>query len=143
MLGLRANGARGLGVPGVKFSRHILYNLSRPEKSRLLMTPLARSAGGYAEAAQKKHPVIFEGKTDPDYQAMLAAIRDYKKKLEEVRRFDMPGFQPREEYVQHMVKYGVLSEEQANSGAVDPYAVDEAYFQSFWHRPREAQGARD
>ena len=33
--------------PRTRFSRHILYNLTRPEKSLLLLAPLAKEAGGY------------------------------------------------------------------------------------------------
>ena len=56
--------------------------------------------------------------------------------MNEIKRFDMPGFRPNEHYVREMKRYRVLPD--AFNPAKDPidvYAVDRAYFQTFWHRP--------
>ena len=45
-----------LGDRRLEFSRHIIYNLSRPEKSLVLLAPLARSAGGYGRCKAKASP---------------------------------------------------------------------------------------
>jgi len=136
--------------PLSRFSRHRIFNLSHPEKSLALLAPLVKSAGGYAEGEPTPrkvvedrnkppkpvtHPVVFADMSDPDYRAMLAHIRDAKAKLEEIKRFDMPGFRPSEQYIREMKRYGVLTHDPEPLDRVDPYALDQAYWRSFWHRP--------
>ena len=77
---------------------------------------------------------VFPNTSDPDYQKILSAIRDAKKKLDEIKRFDMPGFRPRQEYVQQMKRYGVLPHDLPEDALIDVYATDRAYWQSHWHR---------
>ena len=43
----------------------------------------------------------------------------------------MPDFQPRAEYVREMKRYGVLPTGLAPDAPVDPYACDQAYWDSF------------
>ena len=50
-------------------------NLSRPEHSLLLTAPLAKEAGGFGLCRMADESPVFRGRTDPDYQALLAAIR--------------------------------------------------------------------
>jgi hypothetical protein len=133
-----------------------LYNLTVPEKSPVLLAPLAEEAGGWgtckrilpandsaasagaspAERAAQSHVVaVFASRSDPDYQAILADIRFTKTALERRKRFDMPGFRPNAHYIREMKRYGVLP--AAFDPATDPinvYETDEAYFQSFWVR---------
>ena len=54
------------------------------------------------------HPVIFRDTNDPDYQRILQHIAAAKSRLDEIKRFDMPGFRPSEHYVREMKRYGVL-----------------------------------
>jgi hypothetical protein len=139
--------------PLSRFSRHRVFNLTQPEKSLVLLAPLARAAGGYAEGLpadppqlivedQRQppkpvvHPVIFQDTRDPDYQKILQHVTAAQVRLDEIRRFDMPGFRPIEHYVREMKRYGVLPESiDAARDALDVYAVDAAYFRSFWHSP--------
>ena len=58
-----------------------LYDLTYPEKSLILMAPLAKSAGGYgwcrwksAGSETEQSPAVFRNTGDPDYQAILSAI---------------------------------------------------------------------
>ena len=93
--------------PRRRFSRHLLYDLTRPEKSPLLLAALAKEAGGLAlcqRNEQNTAPVaaIFKDTADPDYGTIHAAITEAKKKLDEIKRFDMPGFRPRSEWVREM-----------------------------------------
>ena len=74
--------------PRRRFSRHLLYDLTRPEKSPLLLAALAKEAGGLAPCRADKQnadPVaaIFKDTADPDYVTIHAAITDAKKKLDE------------------------------------------------------------
>ena len=44
-----------MGDHRLEFSRHIIFNLSRPEKSLVLLAPLAREAGGYGLCVPRKN----------------------------------------------------------------------------------------
>lgn len=113
-----------------RWSRDLFYNLSYPEKSVLLLAPLAKSAGGFEACG----PAIFETTNDPDYTLILAAIRAAHDKLETIGRFDMPGFRPRAEYVREMQRYGVLRADHPLDAPLDVYATDRAYWQSLWYQ---------
>ena len=129
--------------PRRRFSRHLVYNLTRPEKSVMLLAPLVDKCGGYASdqaledtpAASPPHPIVFADTTDPDYQLMLTAITDAKDWLDGIKRFDMEGFRPRREYVREMQRYGILPKTLTMSDPIDYYAADRAYWQSLWYEP--------
>jgi hypothetical protein len=140
--------------PTSRFSRHTIFNLTRPEKSLTLMAPLAREAGGYAAGAPQPpkpitedranppqpvtHPVVFTSAADPDYQKILAHLQAARARLDEIKRFDMAGFQPRAEYVRDMIRYGVLPAGcDPTRNPIDVYATDQAYWKSLWHRPSQ------
>ena len=131
-----------------RFSRHTIFNLSRPENSMALRAPLAKTAGGFADGkapsaapvpsdVSKKpkpftHPVIYESKDDPDYQRVLAHLKAAGKRLDEIKRFDMPGFKPRYGYVREMKRYGILAEAfDVKNDPVDVYALEQAYWRLF------------
>ncbi len=196
-----------LGDRRLEFSRHIIYNLSRPEKSLVLLAPLARSAGGYGRCAAKGSSLppaqeqgvrasisplppgegqgvrasedkgsprhdplrgcpgegqgvrasedkgsprppgegqgvrvsgggVFLSTADPDYRLLLAMCQAGKRRLEEVKRFDMPGFKPREEYIREMKRYGLLPETfDIRKDPLDVYQMDRRYWDSFIYRP--------
>ena len=114
-----------------RWSRDLFYNLTRPEKSMLLLAPLARAAGGLERCGR---PVLGDT-DDADYQTILRAIRDAQQKLATIKRFDMPGFRPRQEYVEHLQRYGILPADLPPDAPIDVYAAERAYWQSFWQRP--------
>ena len=118
-----------------RWSRHLFYNLSRPEKSLLLLAPLAKSAGGLEACGQ----AVFADTSDADYQQVLAAIQDAKGKLEEIKRFDMPGFRPRAEYVREMQRFGILPADLPAGTPLDVYATDRRYWESLWYRAATTQ----
>lgn len=120
--------------PRMQFSEHILYNLSRPEKSLQLLAPLARSAGGHGICGE-----IFGSTADPDYQYLLEGIREAKAHLETITRFNMPGFRPEPEYVREMKRYGVLPAGYKLTDPIDVYDADRRYWQSMWHRPLKTE----
>ncbi|MBI9017984.1 MAG: discoidin domain-containing protein [Phycisphaerae bacterium] len=126
-------------------SRHTVFNLSHPEKSLMLLAPLAKTAGGYAIDTEdkKEHPIVFKDKTDKDYQAILGMVQAGKDKLEEVTRFDMANFRPRDAYIREMKRYGVLpSEFDLDKDGVNVYKLDELYWQSLWYDPKGANESR-
>ncbi len=124
--------------PSFRFNRHLLYNLSRPDKSLQLLAPLATEAGGYGICRAKDGEIssVFTTTEDPDYQKLLTAVRDAKKYLDEIKRFDMPGYRPHANYIREMQRYGILSKDLAPDAPVDPYATDEAYWRSMWHQAK-------
>ncbi|MCX7048880.1 MAG: discoidin domain-containing protein [Candidatus Sumerlaeota bacterium] len=126
--------------PRRRYSRHLLYNLTRPDKSLILLAPLAREAGGYA-LCKAKHTggqgaeattTVLANIADPDYRLIIAAIADAAKKLDEIKRFDMPGFHPRPEWTREMKRYGILPESLAMDAPVDYYAAEKKYWESLW-----------
>jgi len=125
--------------PRLKHSRHILFNLSQPEKSLILLAPLAKQAGGFdvcrAEGGDPEAPAIFADTSDPDYRKILAMCVAGKERLAELRRFDMPGFRPPGPYLREMKRYGILSEIPGENAKIDPYALDREYWQSLWYGP--------
>ena len=146
--------------PTFRTSRHNIFNLTHPEHSLALMAVLARTSGGYAEgklvepkkvsiALGRKprpfvHPVVLETKEDPDYQSILTHIRAAGQRLETIKRFDMPGFMPRYEYLREMKRYGVLPEDfdPKNPSPVDPYQLDLKYFELFYPRRHPERSTR-
>ncbi len=119
----------------IRYSRHILYNLTRPEQSLLLLAPLAKESGGYGICgAEKARENVFSETADPDYQALLASVREAKNALDQMKRFDMPGFHPGPEYIRELKRFGILPANFSPDGFIDYYATDREYWRSHWHR---------
>ena len=131
-----------LDKPHLRTSRHAVFNLTRPEKSLMLLAPLAKNAGGYgicrahhAKPGNAPDAPVFANTHDPDYQHILALCQKGKTHLEDIKRFDMPGFVPPGPYVRELKNYGVLAADVTPTSALDPYALDEKYWQSLWYQP--------
>jgi hypothetical protein len=81
---------------------------------------------------------VFKDTKDPGYQAILAAVEKEKGKLDRIKRFDMPGFRPNVHYLREMKVYGILPADfDIDKDPIDPYKIDEKYWQSHWHKPRK------
>ena len=113
------------------YSHSILYNLSRPEKSVLLLAPLAKSAGGYQACGE----AVFKDTADSDYVIILNSIEDSKAELEQLTRFHMPNFHPPEAYIREMKRYGVLPESHELDEPIDVYETDMKYWESLYPEP--------
>jgi hypothetical protein len=131
--------------PRLRLSRHLVFNLTRPEQSLMLLAPLAAEAGGYGVcrvagegAAVAVGAPVFGDTSDPDYQAILAMCRRGKEHLEQIKRFDMPGFIPPAAYVREMKRYGVLPQDLPEGAAIDIYQTDRQYWESLWYAPPES-----
>lgn len=124
--------------PRLRTSRHMVWNLSRPDKSLMLLAPLAGNAGGWGvcrDPKTKNPATVFADASDPDYKSLLAlatAGRDY---LAVDKRFDMPGFKPRVDWVREMRRYGILPESATRDTPMDVYAVERDYWKSLWYLP--------
>jgi hypothetical protein len=115
-----------------------LYNLSRPEKSMMLLASLSKKAGGYewCKTRDGKPAAAFRNTNDPDYLIILQAVRAARGRLESHGRPDMPGFRPGDYYIRWMKRFGVLPESfDAARDPIDPYEADKAYWRSLWYRP--------
>ena len=123
--------------PRPRMARHIVFNLSRPEKSLMLLAPLAKEAGGYGickikNADDNTEEPVFSDSNDPDYRKILAMCVAGKEQLENIKRFDMPGFRPPAPYVREMKRYGVLPTSfDSAEDPIDVYDTDQAYFRMF------------
>ncbi len=139
----RGNG--GSTTLKLKYEEQWLHNLSRPDRSPLLLAPLSKQAGGWGlctskpadkQTAAEKTADVFADTDDPDYQTLLGGIKAAAKGLDRIKRFDMPGFRPNEHYLREMKRYGILSDDfDPEADPIDVYQVDQAYWRSFWHRP--------
>ncbi len=122
--------------PHPAVSRHLVFNLSRPEKSLMVLMPLAKEAGGYGRCINKSTgQAIFADTNDIGYKKLVAMNKGGKEFLERKTRFDMPKFKPPDGYVIEMKRYGILAEDVKLNSVLNPYEVDRVYWESFWHKP--------
>lgn len=140
----------GENDPLARRGRGILYNLTQPEKSVVLLAPLAKSAGGL-EACRELKPdgtygapvVVFKDRADADYRLMLSVVEGAARQLQTVKRFDMDGFKPNPAYVREMKRYGILAPSfDPATQTLDVYATDQAYWKSLWWNPASQGGSQ-
>jgi len=129
-----------LNDPRIRRSRHIVFNLTRPDRSLMLLAPLAKSAGGHGTCRQPDQPPgsgqVITNRNDPDYQSILSMCTAGSRRLNEVGRFDMPGFKPRPEWIGEMQRFGLLPMElDPDHDPIDVYSVEQAYWKSLHHHP--------
>jgi len=114
-----------------RFSAHVLINVSRPDYSPMLLGPLAKSAGGWGTCEHQ-----FSSKDNQQYQALLAAMQNGKRQMEQVPRFGTTEFKPNRQYVREMKRFGVLKPEfNLDREPIDIFETDQHYWQLFWYRP--------
>lgn len=124
--------------PRLNTTRHIVFNLTRPEKSILLLAPLAPGAGGWGlckDPTNGRPATVFADTQDPDYAKLLAMCAAGRDRLNRIGRFDMPGFQPPQPYIREMKRYGILPANLPDDAPVNPYETDRRYWESLWYRP--------
>ena len=99
----------------------------------------SRAAGRKRPAAVRRdaqeQPASLRRLARPRLPGGARAIRDGKAKLDAIKRFDMPGFRPRKEYVVEMQRFGLLPALVPDAAPLDVYALDRAYWQLLWYRP--------
>jgi len=72
---------------GGKIPRREWTRITEPELNPFLVAPLAVAAGG----SERCGKAVFKDKSDPDYQAILAAFKPVTEMLKKTPRMDMPG----------------------------------------------------
>jgi hypothetical protein len=112
------------------FSWDVLINATRPEKSAVLLAPLAKEAGGWESC-----PDVFESKDDPDYKIMLTAASNWQTEWQKSHAFGSPTFQVNHQYIREMVRFGILPENTLAEN-VDPYETDRRYWEMFRYEPK-------
>jgi hypothetical protein len=128
----------------LKFSRHIVFNLTRPERSLILLAPLAKEVGGFeiCKTDGSRPARVFADTQDAGYRQLLAMITAGRDRLDQIKRFDMPAFRPHQAYIREMKRYGILPVDLHPDQPIDPYVIDRAYWQSLWYTPRPASAAQ-
>jgi len=116
--------------PARYFSWNVLINATRPEKSAVLLAPLAKEAGGW-EAC----PNVFKSKDDPGYKIMLTAATNWQAEWQKSNAFGSPTFQVNHQYIREMVRFGILPENTVAEN-VDPYETDRNYWEMFDYKPK-------
>ena len=132
-----------LREPQIPRSRHIVFNLTTPVDSLILLAPLAPEAGGHGlcrdlqpDGSHGAPVPVFTSNNDPDYPAILSMIAAGSEHLMNMKRFDMPGFQPPAAYLREMHRFGILRDPPKDDlSPVDPYKLDRLYWDSFIYRP--------
>ena len=97
----------------------------------MLLAGLPESAGGWATCEHQ-----FTGKDDPEYQTLLATIRNGKEQMDKVARFGTEAFKPNRQYVREMKRFGVLPAQfDPDRDPIDVFRTDQDYWKLFWCRP--------
>jgi hypothetical protein len=128
----------------IRRNRHIVFNLTKPDKSLMVLAPLAKAAGGHGTCREKDRPAgegaVFASTGDPDYQAILGMCAAGHRRMNEVKRFDMPGFKPRPEWVGEMKRCGIIAPDiDPARDAIDVYATEQSYWKSLHYKPTATQ----
>ncbi len=92
-----------------------------------------QSSGVYTVPVGPGSKVSFQDKNDGMYRYILANLYKMQAQLmNDVKRFDMPDFRPRDEYIRKMQRFGFLPKDLGPDDPVDVYETDRRYWESFW-----------
>ncbi|MGL6195978.1 MAG: hypothetical protein ACRC2T_14275, partial [Thermoguttaceae bacterium] len=128
--------SHGMSEGGGRYNRMIIYNLTNPEKSRILTGPLSESAGGKGICEKRSGKAIFETKDDPDYKTILAGVKRGKDYiLNESNRTSQKPFVANRSYTREMIRYGVLPPNHDYNAPIDPFETDQKYYEKLWFKP--------
>ena len=117
---------------GTNYDRNFYFNLSYPEKSRVLRGPLVKEQGGFGRCKD-----FSLTKDDEAYKVILAGIeRGRRYILEESNRFSMKPFIANAPYTREMIRYGVLPPNHDPKSPIDPYATDRKYWEMLWYKAK-------
>lgn len=116
----------------LRFSAHVLLNMSRPQYSPLLLAPLPADEGGWGMCAYQ-----FKDKEDPKYQGLLAVMQQRKKQYDQRPRYGTAQFKPNPQYIRELKRFGVLppSFDPARD-PIDVFDADQDYWRLFWYHPQ-------
>ncbi len=114
------------------------FNVSRPDKSILLLAPLSKEAGGLGWCSDKKKAKMadfqFTSKDDPEFQALREFVHQMAREYGEPHYFQ-PGYKPTYWYIREMKRFGALPEDfDPTRQELDGYEVDRRYFQNIYRK---------
>ncbi len=111
------------------------FNVSHPEKSILLLAPLAKSAGGLAICEKVKgvdsSAPVFDSKGDPDYQVLVDFAKLITDRYSAPTWFE-PGYVPPTWYTRQMIDFGMLPKDHPFDKSYDIYKADADYFRMIY-----------
>ncbi len=111
-------------------SMDVLFNVTRPDHSAVLLAPLAKEAGGWGSC-----PNVFKDKQERDYHIISRALVAWQTAWQKNQVFGSPTFRVNDQYVREMVRFGILPE-GTRAEDVDPYETDQRYWELFHHMPQ-------
>ena len=118
-----------------KYSSSWAFNLSKPEESNFLRSPLNHSAGGRQMCKRQDETgkwvgvEVFKDKNDPDYQILLKYIQRGEQFITSERsHFSKKPFYPNPWYAREMVRFGILPADYQEGTPIDPYETDRKYW---------------
>lgn len=112
--------------PIARFSNWIIFNVSRPEFSPLLLGPLSTEAGGWGSCEGS----VFKDKNDPDYIALLNNIKNSSEKCGK-ERYSAPNYKPNRQYIREMKRFGILPESfDIAKDKIDIFETDQKYWKA-------------
>ena len=116
--------------PLAYYSPFILMNFTNPERSPILLAPLAKKAGGWGSCG-----AVFSDKTDPAYQRILANIREGKQIMDAGPRYTQTGFKPNRQYIREMKRFSILPQSfNLAETELDFFETDQQYWESLWYK---------
>ena len=130
--------------PRLKRSRHIVFNLSRPDQSLILLAPLARAAGGYGLCQPRTAPAqaegaVFASKHDPGF-ILAGHVRRSANATSTISSASIcplpAAIRPRDA----ALRRAPPRRSTLTKRSVDVYAIDRQYWESLWYRPAPPPG---
>jgi hypothetical protein len=122
------------------------WNLDHPEKSLMLLAPLAKEAGGLGLCTERPgidaSAPVFHTKDDPRYRRLLSDVRASAETFEQITTFERPGFVPSPNYIREMKRAGALRQDWQPGDPIDLFEVDRRYLQKWWPKARLQAHAR-
>jgi len=113
------------------------YNVTHPDKSLLLLAPLAKQAGGLGwceknsrKRADAPEPPVFTSRDDPDFKALRTFVDQILEQYGQPRWFQ-EYFVYQDFYLREMKRFGALQENE-DPYAIGPWKLDQRYFEQVY-----------
>ena len=110
-----------------------------PRSRCILLAPLAESAGGWGLCRDPEDPRagdrLRRHRRSRTTRSCWPCAPPARRAWTQIKRFDMPGFQPRTDWVREMKRYGILPADVEPEAASMSTPPSERYWRSLWHQP--------
>ncbi len=137
----QSKGSKNHWLEGENRKEAYRYNMSKPEKSLILLAPLAKSAGGLELCGKdKKSPAdapdgpVFKSTEDSAYKVLRGFVDVIKEQYGQPRWFEQE-FRPKSWYIREMKRFGALPDDfDPEKNKVDWHRVDRDYFRNIYRK---------